>query len=159
VSVTQITAGTTVNVIPEKAELRGSIRATSEGTRRDVLESLVRIGEGVAAAHEMRATVEIEERYPVTVNDEASADWVLSVAEEAFGAERVIRYHRPMMGSEDFSYVLRQVPGAVAFLGSCPPGMDPRRAPVNHSNRMIADEAAMTTGIEMYARVALHALT
>ena len=62
------------------------------------------------------------------------------------------------MGAEDFSYVLQQVPGALAFLGACPPRVDPATAPPNHSNRVVFDEAAMAAGAAVYAALALDAL-
>jgi metal-dependent amidase/aminoacylase/carboxypeptidase family protein len=58
-----------------------------------------------------------------------------------------------VMGAEDWSYVLQKVPGCIAFLGAAPPGVN-KPAP-NHSNRMLIDEAAMATGIALYAAVAL----
>jgi len=65
----------------------------------------------------------------------------------------------PVMGAEDFSYVLQRVPGALAFLGAAPPGIDPRRAEPNHSNRVVFDEDAMATGIALYTEVALQHLS
>jgi hippurate hydrolase len=59
------------------------------------------------------------------------------------------------MGAEDFSYVLEQVPGAMAFLGACPPGLQFWEAAPNHSNKMVLNEPDMATGIAMYAAVAL----
>ena len=158
VSVAQVIAGTTVNVIPETAELRGTMRAMSEDTRCRVIDMLRRIVDGIAGAHEMSVTVAVDEGYPVTVNDKECAEWVLDVAAALFGGERVIRMPTPGMASEDFSYVLNQVPGAIVFLGACPPGTDPRHAAINHSNRMVMDEVAMATGIEMYTQVALRTL-
>jgi hippurate hydrolase len=64
----------------------------------------------------------------------------------------------PIMGAEDFSYVLQKVPGALAFLGACPPQADPATAPPNHSNRVIFDESAMAAGAAVYAALALDAL-
>jgi len=59
------------------------------------------------------------------------------------------------MGAEDFSYVLQQVPGAMLFLGVCPPDiLDPFAAPACHSNRMVLHEAAMADGIALHAAVA-----
>jgi hippurate hydrolase len=64
----------------------------------------------------------------------------------------------PLMGAEDFSYVLQRVPGALAFLGACPRGIDLDDAPPNHSNRVLFDEAAMEHGVATYAAFALDAL-
>jgi metal-dependent amidase/aminoacylase/carboxypeptidase family protein len=62
------------------------------------------------------------------------------------------------MGAEDFSYVLRERPGAIAFLGVCPPGENPLRAHACHSNRMTIDEDALAAGVSMYCAVALEYL-
>ena len=64
----------------------------------------------------------------------------------------------PLMGAEDFSFVLERVPGAMAFLGACPPDLDPGTAPGNHSNHVVFDEAALPNGVAMYAQMALQAL-
>ncbi|MEU7672699.1 hypothetical protein [Streptomyces huasconensis] len=64
----------------------------------------------------------------------------------------------PAMTAEDFSYVLDAVPGALAFLGACPPGLEPGRAPALHSDRADIDEDALAAGIACYAAVALRRL-
>ena len=64
----------------------------------------------------------------------------------------------PLMGAEDFSYVLERVPGAMAFLGACPPGLDPAGAPANHSNLVVFDEEPLPAGVALYAQMALDAL-
>jgi hippurate hydrolase len=154
VTVASIRAGTTSNVIPERAVLEGTVRAVSESSRAIALEGVRRVVEHVAAAHlcsgEVVATLE---GYPVTVNDSAAAERSLQVAEGLFGPERAFRVPTPFMGAEDWSFVLQQVPGSMAFLGAAPPGVD-RPAP-NHSNRMVIDEPAMATGIALYAAMAL----
>ena len=62
------------------------------------------------------------------------------------------------MGAEDFSFVLEQVPGAMAFLGARPADQDPATAPANHSNKVIFDEPAMAVGVATYVAVALRSL-
>ena len=94
----------------------------------------------------------------VTVNDQPYSDRVLGVAGELLGADRAITMPNPLMGAEDFSYVLQRVPGALAFLGACPAELDPRHAPMNHSNRVTFDEKAMTSGMAIYAAMALRHL-
>jgi len=155
VTVGQITAGTTTNVIPETAEILGTIRAVSERTRQRVHDGVRRVAEGIAAAHEAAADVEVELGYPVTINDLGYAAFASEVATELLGPRRVRSMPSPVMGAEDFSYVLQKVPGALAFLGAIPPGVDPRRAAPNHSNRVLFDEDAMATGIAVYAQMAL----
>jgi amidohydrolase len=156
VTVTRIQAGTAFNVIPESVLCDGTVRSVSDETRDLVLSALRQVAEHVAAAHGCRAEVEFiaEKHYPVTVNDAASAERTLDVARSLIGTERVSRMPSPIMGAEDWSYVLQQVPGSMAFLGAGPPGVA-HPAP-NHSNRMLIDEAAMVTGIALHAAMALH---
>ncbi len=153
VTVARIQAGTTSNVIPETAELFGTIRAVSEATRTAVLEDVRRLAAGIAAAHGAEAEVELEPGYPVTVNDDDSAGFVLDTAAALLGSRAAVRMPTPIMGAEDWSYVLQQVPGAMAFLGTAPGGGG--RAAPNHSNRMVIDESAMAVGVATYAAVAL----
>ena len=82
----------------------------------------------------------------------------LSVVADRLGRRRVVTMSSPIMGAEDFSYVLQKVPGALAFLGACPPAVDPATAPPNHSNRVVFDESAMPLGAAVYAALALDAL-
>jgi hippurate hydrolase len=158
VTVARITAGTTSNVIPEHADILGTVRAVSERTRTKVHDAIRRVAEGIAVAHDASATAEVELGYPVTVNDHGYAGQVLQTATDLVGEQHVRAMANPIMGAEDFSYVLQRVPGAMAFLGACPPELDPRSAPPNHSNRVVFDERAMTTGVAMYAAVALRHL-
>jgi amidohydrolase len=154
ITIARITAGTTSNVIPEVAELYGTVRTVSDSTRREVHDAVRRLAEGIAGAHGAGAEVDLEPGFPVTYNDGDAAGFALDVAAELLGPGSFRRLPAPIMGSEDFSYVLQQVPGAMAFLGTRPPGISGPVAP-NHSNRMVLDEGAMATGIAVHAGVAL----
>src|SRR5205085_10888471 len=112
VTIAKIEAGTTRNVIPETAHLLGTIRTVSEKTRAGVLDGVKRVATGVAAAHGAEVEVELIRGYPVTVNHADGAARVLRIAADLLGAERVHEMPTPIMGSEDFSYVLQRVPGA-----------------------------------------------
>src|SRR6185295_4231353 len=96
--------------------------------------------------------VEIVRGYPPTVNDDGFARFVLDTARELLGPEGARTAGNPMMGAEDFSYVLERVPGAMANLGTRP---DDGPAYPNHSNRMLLNESALATGVAMHAAVAL----
>ncbi len=159
ITITQMIAGTTGNVIPERVDMVGTVRAVSETSRRHALAGLERVTHGIAAAHEMRAEVTITPGYPVTVNDDEFATFALRVAGELLGPEGSGRMPAPVMGAEDFSYVLQECPGAMAFLGVCPPDSSPARAHSCHSNQMMIHEDALATGSAMYAAVALEFLT
>jgi hippurate hydrolase len=155
VTIAKIEAGTTNNVIPESASLTGTIRTVSEHTRGRVLEGLRRLAAGIAEAHGAEAVVDVEEGYPVTVNDAGFATFAEGVAREVAGDASTVLMPSPVMGAEDFSYLLQRVPGAMVFLGASP-GRGP--AAPNHSNLMVLDEAAMATGIAMHTAVALRHL-
>jgi amidohydrolase len=153
-TVASISAGTTTNVIPETAVVRGTIRAVSEQTRAIVLEGLTRVSRHVAAAHGCTSHIDpVAVSYPVTVNDDAAAARMLEVASELLGSDLCVSMPSPVMGAEDWSFVLQRLPGAMAFLGAQPSGEGPV-AP-NHSNRMVIDENAMATGVAMHAALAL----
>ncbi|HET6953230.1 MAG TPA: M20 family metallopeptidase [Acidimicrobiales bacterium] len=158
VTVASIHAGTTTNVVPESALIDGTLRAVTPRVRDDARAAIGRLATNIAAAHEMVAEVTIDGGYPVTVNDDAAAADVLDVARGLVGEAKALAMPSPVMGAEDFSYILAQVPGAMAFLGTRPPGAGAAEAAPNHSNRMVLDEAAMATGVGLYAAVALHRL-
>ena len=150
-----VDAGTTHNVIPETALLVGTIRAVSDGTRRELHALIERVVPGIAAAHDVEAEVEINMGYPVTVNDPDHTAWVDSVARDTLGDDCVAWMDSPVMGAEDWGYVLREVPGTMSFLGACPPEFEPGRAAGLHSNRAVFDEEAMISGTALHAAVAL----
>ena len=152
ITIAKIEAGTTRNVIPETAHLLGTVRTVSELTRERVLEGVRRVADGIATAHGAEAAVELTRGYPVTSNDAGFAEFVLDTAREVLGAERVTPMRHPVMGSEDFSYVLQRVPGAMANLGTRPDGGE---VYPNHSNRMLLNETALASGIALHVAVAL----
>ncbi|HET7473818.1 MAG TPA: M20 family metallopeptidase [Candidatus Limnocylindrales bacterium] len=159
VTIAQITSGTTNNIIPETAFLFGTIRTVSEASRERVRAGVRQVAEGIAAAHGAAADVDLEPGYPVTINDHDYAHFVLETARSIVGPDHVIEMAEPIMGAEDFSYVLQEVPGAMAFLGGRPEGIDHETAPKNHSNVVVFDESAMPAGVALYATVAIRHLT
>jgi hippurate hydrolase len=158
VTVGKIVAGTVNNIIPETAEIEGTIRAVSERTRRKVHDGIRRVAEGIAAAHDAEVMVRLEDGYPVTVNSPTHADIVLGLAGDMIGADRTVRMPNPIMGAEDFSYVLEKIPGAMVFLGGTHLDRNLATAAPNHSNRVVFDEEAMITGTALYAAMALNHL-
>lgn len=158
ITIGRITAGTTNNVIPERAEIEGTIRAVSEKTRSKVHEGVRRVAEGIAAAHEAAVDVTVQLGYPVTKNSDTFTEFTMDVAGDVLGADKVIRLPNPVMGAEDFSYVIDRVPGTMMFLGGTPHDRNPATAAPNHSNRVYFDETAMIDGTALYAAVALRHL-
>lgn len=151
-TIASIQGGTAYNVIPEDVRLLGTLRTVSEKTRSAILASITRVVDGIAAAHGCEAEISIKQGYPVTVNDSGFAEMVLEVLGDTITETMVMP--APIMGAEDWSYVLAQVPGAMAFIGVCPPGLEADTAPACHSNRMLLDEDAMAIGVASHVAVA-----
>jgi hippurate hydrolase len=158
ITITKMRAGTTNNVIPEDVKMLGTLRAVSDASRKAALAGIERLASNIAAAHEMRADVNVTPGYPPTINDAKFAGFVEDVTTALLGERHYLPMPAPVMGAEDFSYVLRERPGAIAFLGACPPGEQPIRAHSCHSNRMMIDEDALAHGVAMYCAVALEFL-
>jgi hippurate hydrolase len=154
ITIAHIIAGTTGNVIPEDGRLLGTLRTLSEQTRATAHEGIRRIAEHVAAAHGLRAEVEIDQGYPVTVCDGRVADLARRAATALFGEAGWKTMPYPIMGAEDFSYVLNRLPGAMAFLGAAPEGGDYRTCCALHSNRMVLSEEVMARGIALNCAMA-----
>ncbi|MBA3690322.1 MAG: amidohydrolase [Actinobacteria bacterium] len=153
VTVAHVDAGTTTNVIPETAMLEGTVRTLSADVREAVLGQIRVVAEGVAAAHGVAAEVAIEPGYPPTLNDAGMAARAIEVASGLVGADRAEIMDQPVMGAEDFSYVLEQVPGAMVFLSAGDP--DASEPVPNHSNRMIVHEPVMADGVALYTALAM----
>ena len=88
------------------------------------------------------------------MNDADFAGFTARVARSLLGDAAYVEMPAPIMGAEDFSYVLRERPGVMAFLGTCPQREQPLRAHSCHSNRMTIDEDAMQAGIAMHCALA-----
>lgn len=91
----------------------------------------------------------------MTVNDESETAFAGSVIEEHFGQPRHLRMPRPLSASEDFSFVLEQVPGTFVGLAAPPEGADLRTAEFNHSPRAVFDDGVLADGAALYAALAI----
>jgi hippurate hydrolase len=151
-------AGTADNVIPDEAQFLGTARSYSAAARARLRDGTIGLVNHIAEAHGLTADAEYIEEYPVTVNDEAEANFARAVAAEMFGEGRSVPKLFPMTGAEDFSYVLQHVPGAFISLGACPPDRDPQTAPSNHSAEAVFDDAVLADGAALYAELALRRL-
>jgi hippurate hydrolase len=143
-------AGTANNVIPAEARLGATVRTFSAEARERAREGFTRVARGIAAAHEVDVEVDYQMLYPVTVNHPAEAAFLAETA----GAGRFHEVAHPFPGSEDFSFVLDEVPGAFAMVGACPPGTDPRTAPANHAPEAVFDEDVLEEGAILFAALA-----
>jgi amidohydrolase len=118
ISICVFQAGTTDNVIPQTAFLRGTARSLNPQVR-DVLEQRLReVVEGTARLYGAKVTFTYKRDYPVTRNHERQTAFASSVAAEVVGPERVDDNTPPVMGAEDFSFMLEARPGAFIFVGN-----------------------------------------
>ena len=150
-TVGEIGAGTAFNIIPDKARLGGTVRTLDADLRREIPARIEELSRGIAKG--MRGDVDLDYTfsYPVTVNDEAAADFALGVAEDLFGGESVLQLPNPSMGGEDFAYFLEKVPGAFIWLGV---GEDVSGL---HTPRFAFDEEILPRGAALLTALALAA--
>jgi amidohydrolase len=152
VTVGRFEAGRAPNVIPDHAEIEGTLRAFSHEVRQALRTRLREVLEGAAAAHGARVELELREGYPPVINDAAAVERVREVARDVVGESKL---HEPpaIAASEDFSYYLEKLPGAFVFVGA---GNEARGiTAAHHSPRFDIDEDALPVGTRLLAELAL----
>ncbi|WP_431862336.1 M20 metallopeptidase family protein [Micrococcus terreus] len=154
-TVGHLTAGTAANIIPDTATLSITLRTFSQQARSRLIPAVTQLVHGIAAAHGMTAEVEADCEFPVTVNDPEKVAFAREVIEDLYGAKAYTDLPEAEPGSEDFSEVLLEVPGAYILLGAVPEGQDPLTAPRNHSARAVFDDAVLPRAVEVLAELAL----
>ncbi len=135
VTVGQFNGGTAPNVIPDFATLVVSVRTFSETVTTRAEAELPHLVSGLVAAHGLEAEVDYERILPPTINDDAEADFFLATFADLFGADRTVTRANPLPGSEDFSRVLAEVPGAYGHFGVALPTLPVAEREANHSPR------------------------
>ncbi len=154
VTIAKIESGTTYNVIPDRAVMKGTMRTLSAANRTRLREGIEQLATGIAAAHGLSAKVHLEEGFPVTICDPRAVAFGSQVVRDLFGATAWREMEHPIMGAEDFSYVLEKVPGAMFFIGVSHEGEDWTRCCGIHSTRMMLDETVMPRGAALLAGLA-----
>ena len=153
-SVTEVKAGHTWNVIPDEVRLRGTTRSFRPEVR-DLVEARLRcVADGIAAAAGVSVELHHDRRYPATVNSRAEADLAASAATDVAGAAGVRRDLPPSMASEDFAYMLEQRPGCYAWIGNGPAAPDAGL----HGPRYDFNDAILSRGAAYWVRTAMRAL-
>lgn len=136
------TDSTAHNVIPQVVKLKGTARSLDPGVRDQLEEGITRVATNIAAAMGAVAEVDYQRGYPVTMNDPQATDWAAEVAETISGGVKTDM--EPMMGGEDFSYMLNERPGAYIWVGNGDTAM------VHHPAYNFNDEA-IPAGSSWYA--------
>jgi amidohydrolase len=157
ITVGQFHAGTKANIIPDTAEFQATIRTFSAENRSRIQIEAVRLCKSIAEGYGLKAEVEVVEQYPVTVNNDAHAQFLGRVAAELFGSEGYMDMPNPIAGAEDYSRVLEEVPGSYAFLGASV-DQDFTKSEVNHSPRAMFDDAVLYRGTALLSELAVRSL-
>ena len=151
VSVTYFHAGSATNIIPERAELMGTVRSFDAELRARAPELIERVVRGICEAHGARYEFRYEQGYRALINEAGVAELLRQVAVETVGQGRTVE-SRPTMGGEDFSAYLQKVPGAYFNVGSGSEQADSRFP--HHHPRFTIDEDALVTGVAMMVAAA-----
>jgi hippurate hydrolase len=154
VTVARVSSGTTFNVVPDCAEIEGTMRSLSAGNRARLVENLRLVAAGIAGAHGLTVDIDIVEGFPVTVCDARAVDFGEEVVGKMLGETAFLRLPDPVMGAEDFAYVLEKVPGAMFFLGVSHQGEDWTQCCGIHSTKMMVDESVLPQGAAVLAGLA-----
>jgi amidohydrolase len=146
------------NVLASRVELLVNIRTLSRETFGLVRSSIGELVTGIAEAHGCTMETEFIDSYPVTHNDPAETNRVLDRLAALHGDDRVLRLPAPSMASEDFAYVLDEVPGTLLFLGTRPRDIPALGAPSMHSELAVFDDSLLGLHAETLADLAWQAL-
>ncbi|TDX45167.1 amidohydrolase [Halanaerobium congolense] len=148
-------SGSRFNVIPDKAEIVGTLRCFSEKTRVQASKAIKRYAEKTAKAYRGEAEVTIQKGTPPTINDQRAAEIARSAAQKIIAAEDLIAMDKTT-GSEDMAYYLREVPGVIAFVGA---GFeDEEQNYPHHNSKFKINEDSLKTGTSLYFNFALEFL-
>jgi amidohydrolase len=151
VTVAAVHAGRAANVIPETAELSGTIRATTAASRALLIGELERIAHAVAGTHRLTADVHITEGTPPIVNSREGAAWAAQAVRDVLGECALVPLGTTNMGGEDFAFYLEKMPGCFLRIGAREPGGEPRAA---HTPRFYPAEDALFIGAAVLAQCA-----
>lgn len=154
VTVATFHAGVRFNIVPEEAELGGTIRAFGEDTRKEIRRRLEAISKNAAEAAGGSAEVSYSLGYPVTINDPRLTERMVPTLTRVAGADNV-RVASLTGTAEDFSYFGQKVPAMFVFLGVTPRDQDWTKAPQNHSPLFFADESALPVGVRALTNLAV----
>ncbi|MBW8838972.1 MAG: amidohydrolase, partial [Gemmatimonadetes bacterium] len=159
VTVGSIHAGTASNIIPERANLTGTLRATTPETRATIGNEVKRIAESMAESYRLTARVTVNLGTPPIVNPAEGSSWARQAAAAVLGEAAVVPFGLTNMGGEDFAFYLERIPGCFMRIGAREEGGERTAA---HSPRFTAAEESIFVGAAVLAesaRVASAALS
>ena len=151
VTVGSIHAGTASNIIPERATLTGTLRATTPETRATIGAEVQRISESIAASYRLTARATVHLGTPPIVNPPQAASWARKAAASVLGNAAVVPFGVTNMGGEDFAFYLERIPGCFMRVGAREEGGERLAA---HSPRFTAAEESIFVGAAVLAEAA-----
>lgn len=154
ITVGKISSGVRANIIPELAEMVGTIRTLDTGMQHLIHQKMERTVVKIAESAGATAEIHIDNKTPVTYNDPALTAWALSSLHEAAGAANVTE-RKPMTGAEDFGFFAQKIPCFYFFLGGMPKGGDEKNAPSHHTPDFYIDESGMKLGVKSFCYLVL----
>jgi amidohydrolase len=155
VTVGRINAGIRENIIPEYAEMAGTIRTLDTKMQDEIHEKMRVMVTKVAESMGARAEIEIQKMTPVTYNDPALTEKVVASLQKAAGENNVVRIPS-VTGAEDFAFYQQKVPGFFFFVGACPPDKDPLKDAIgHHTPDFMIDERGMLIGLKAMLNLTL----
>ncbi|MGJ8732206.1 MAG: amidohydrolase [Cellulophaga sp.] len=152
ITVGKITSGVRFNIIPESAELIGTIRTLNPDMRELILRRMKEMTETIAKAYGGTATLEVESQTSITYNDVALVNQMLPTMQRVAG-EKNVHLTKATTGGEDFSYFQEVVPGFYFFLGGMTPGN--KEAYPHHTPDFKIDDAGMLLGVKTLTEMSL----
>lgn len=154
ISVGKIEAGVRNNIIPEEANMTGTIR-TLDPAMQDIIHDKIRhVATTIAESMGAEAEVEIIRGTPVTYNDPDLTSQMLPTIEKTAGKENTILINA-ITGAEDFAFYANEIPGLFLFVGGMPTGQDPATAAPHHTPDFYVDDSGMKLGVKLLCNLAI----
>jgi amidohydrolase len=154
ITVGRFQAGVRENIIPEEAFMAGTIRTLDKEMRKGIHEKLTLTATKIAESAGATAEVTIVNKTPITYNDIALTEKMVSSLRKAAGAENVVRINA-VTGAEDFAFYQEAIPGFFFFVGAMPPDQSASKVPAHHTPDFMLDEKGMLTGLKAMLQVTL----
>jgi hippurate hydrolase len=148
----------TTNVIPDTSSFGATVRTFSESNTQLLHQLAPELIHSIAKSYGVTATVEFSKATKVLMNDPKAVTVVEKVAQELVGEARYQIMPTPMAGGEDFASIVHKIPGAFVFVGACPPEIDYKTAPTNHSTKAQFDDSVLPLCASLLAGLALEHL-
>jgi amidohydrolase len=153
VTIGAIHGGVRENIIPDRVDMKGTVRAFDEHLRAEIHHRVKETAQHHARGCRCEADVRVRRKYPVTINHPGLSDWSAPRLARVAGADHVVAMPK-IAGAEDFSFFQQRIPGFFFFVGITPPHQKPSEAPANHSPKFFVDESALPLAVRSLASLA-----